>query len=89
MTRASVNDWFEKHWTIVALLASLVGALGWQAVSPNQRMTALERRVAALEGGLKVLDAMALDRCLSTPPPDIRVQIDLDCEARTRRRPVP
>jgi hypothetical protein len=83
MTRASLIEKARDWAWAIGLAAGIAGAAGVQLVTGGSRITALESgqaalatRVAALEGGKEVLDALALDLCLRTSEPRIRAPLE-------------
>jgi hypothetical protein len=69
---SKARDW---AWAI-GILAGIAGASGFQWVTGGTRITALETRVAALEGNADILKALALDLCLRTTDPRIRAPLE-------------
>lgn len=76
MTRAGLANKLRDFAWLIGALAGIAGASGFQWVSGGTRLTALETRVAALEGNKEILDALALDLCLRTTEPRIRAPLD-------------
>jgi hypothetical protein len=70
-----VNRLREWAW-LIGVLGGIAGATGMQLVTGGSRLTALETRVAALEGNATILNAVALDLCLRTTDPRIRAPLE-------------
>ena len=84
MTRQTfVNTMRDFAW-LIGVLAGIAGATGMQMITGGSRITALETRVAALEGQATILNAVALDLCLRTSDP--RIRAPLECFKRESGR---
>lgn len=70
VTRARDFAW------LIGAVAGIAGATGTQWITGGSRLTALEVRVAALEGQADILSALALDLCLRTTDPRIRAPLE-------------
>jgi hypothetical protein len=80
MTRQSfVNTVRDFAW-LIGVVGGIAGATGMQMITGGSRLTALETRVAALEGNATILNAVALDLCLRTTDP--RIRAPLECYKR-------
>lgn len=84
---SKARDW---AW-IIGLLSGIAGASGFQFVTGDARITALEEsqsslalRVTKLEGQADILNALALDLCLRTTDP--RIRAPLECFRREAGR---
>lgn len=61
---------------LIGIVGGVAGATGFQWITGGTRITALETRVAALEGQADILSALALDLCLRTTDPRIRAPLE-------------